>query len=189
MSHGTTIPHDQQDILDGYDYPTLEPNLQVDEGVPITQKEFEKKVSELSTETNPAALIAQLRALMNDQAEFNSVTGLKTKVPGGLAQGGKTLTDDEFAILIQSVRGKISAVRDKSGRIKDAIVQRQAANPTTVAFNPKTKPLLKRGMARVFKNKSNEITFDHYRAAIELRKLLSDETLDVTLKDTRRVLK
>jgi len=184
-----TLPDNEQDVLDGYDYPTLLPNLQDDEKsyTYVDQEEFEKKVKEVSAQVDPNVLLEQLQKMMQDNAHFDPTTGETRLVPGSLSKAGNRLTDEEFDVLVSGIRNSIDKVRSKSAMIKSAIEQRQKDEPTIVMFDKRTKPLLKKGMSRIFKSKAGQITFEHYKAALELRRLLSEMTLDETLKDARRV--
>jgi hypothetical protein len=168
------------DRLDGPNYPSIQPQTEKTLATEVTSIKPTNDESQLNPTSSPNAedILRLLKEKLDQLKEFDSLSGTTSVDPRQLASSKLVLSPEEAQILLQELDQKIATVRDKSNRLKNAVDKRQELSPTVVEFNPKTKLTLKRGMQRVFSYKANNITYDHYKAAIAARQELSKRTIE-----------
>lgn len=173
----STLSKRDRDVLDGYERPGLDPNLdykddKLDELEHFNKEDPEDKASPLSKDVDD--VIGSLKEKLEKMGVFSGATGVSSNPAGRLSQAHGAMPREEFDLLTGAIRDSIKELKGKTAKLKNMVDTRQQASPTVVKFDPKKYPVLKKGMIRLFKSRNNEITFSQYKAALRARRELSE---------------
>lgn len=192
----TRLSNSDLDILDGIEIPSLGKNVQQDEVQSAASHRNQPNSSSVIDNPNrddlgesiipvdnADDLLTSLRESVSEVSDYDSVNNDEYSLPGMLNASGLRLSDEELDLLYKSINERIDRVKDKSKRLKDAVIMRQSLDPTVVTFDPDQDDLIKKGMVKIFGHKENTITFQHYQAAIQARKEISELQMSKQLKN------